>query len=138
MKPTHLYFCLMLLGSLLLGMIPAAGGFIALEHEWGGRVASMIDKVHQPHWDIAYRYGDDCPPKKRKNDQALTAAVTEALQMWLQPLRDYAKRPIVDDFRYHLDGERQDNDFQITFHCERGVSRASPWSQTAYHPAPRH
>ena len=40
------------------------------------------------------------PPEDRVNDEALTAAVTEALQIWLQPLRDYAKRPIVADFRY--------------------------------------
>ena len=44
--------------------------------------------------------------EERNNAEALTAAVTEALQMWLQPLRDYAKRPIVADFRYLLDAGR--------------------------------
>jgi hypothetical protein len=84
----------------------------------------MVDKVHAPHWDITYSYGDDCPPEERDNDKALTAAVTEALQMWLQPLRDYAKRPIVNDFRYRLDADRHGADLQIIFHCKIGVSMA--------------
>ena len=31
--------------------------------------------------------------RKRNNDAALTAAVTEALQLWLQLLRDYTPTP---------------------------------------------
>jgi hypothetical protein len=114
----------MLTGCLLLSITPAAQGFIAIAHEnWRAKV-SMVDKVHAPHWDITYSYGDDCPPEERDNDKALTAAVTEALQMWLQPLRDYAKRPIVNDFRYRLDADRHGADLQIIFHCKIGVSMA--------------
>ena len=124
MKPTTLYCTLTLMGCLLLSITPAAQGFIAIAHEnWRAKV-SMVDKVHAPHWDIAYSYGDDCPPEERDNDKALTAAVTEALQMWLQPLRDYAKRPIVNDFRYRLDADRRGADLQIIFHCKIGVSMA--------------
>lgn len=50
--------------------------------------------------------------------------MTEALQIWLQPLRDYAKRPIiVDDFRYHLRGDRGVDDLGdlfIDFNCKGG------------------
>ena len=124
MKPTHLYCTLTLLGCLLLSITPAAQGFIAIAHEnWRAKV-SMVDKVHAPHWDITYSYGDDCPPEERDNDKALTAAVTEALQMWLQPLRDYAKHPIVDDFRYRLDADWRASDLQVIFHCKIGASRA--------------
>ena len=124
MKPTPLYCTLMLTGCLLLSITPAAQGFIALEHERGVRPDTMIDKVHEPHWDIAYKYADDCPPEKRNNGAALTAAVTEALQIWLQPLRDYAKRPIVADFRYRLSPKLKDADFGITFFCDFGTSFA--------------
>ena len=55
LKTIHLYFTLTLLGCLLLSMTPAAQGFIALEHERGQRHEIMIDKVHEPHWDIAYK-----------------------------------------------------------------------------------
>ena len=98
--------------------------FIALEHKRGQQPDAMIDKVHAPHWDITYRYGDDCPPEARNNGAALTATVTEALQMWLQPLRDYAQRPIVNDFRYRLHVGRKDADFTIVFFCKIAGSLA--------------
>ena len=97
---------------------------MALEHERGVRPDTMIDKVHEPHWDINYMYGDDCFPEDRVNDKALTAAVTEALQIWLQPLRDYTQRPIVNDFRYHLNANRNVVDFTIVFFCKIDVSLA--------------
>ena len=113
------------MGCLLLSMPPAAQGFIAIEHERGWRSDIMVDKVHELHWDVAYSYGDDCLPEERNNAEALTAAVTEALQIWLQPLRDYAKRPIVADFRYRLNADRRAGDLGITFYCKRGQSGAA-------------
>ena len=124
LKPPPLYFTLTLAGCLLLSMTPAAQGFITLEHERGQPVDTMIDKVHELHWDIAYRYGDDCPPEERNNAEALTAAVTEALQIWLQPLRDYSQRPIVNDFRYRLSAVWKDVDFGIRFSCKLAGSFA--------------
>ena len=124
LKPPPLYFTLTLTGCLLLSMTPAAQGFMAFEHERGQPVDAMIDKVHEPHWDIAYRYGDDCHLEERGNDAALTAAVTEALQIWLQPLRDYTQRPIVNDFRYRLNVGRKDADFTIVFFCKIAGSLA--------------
>ena len=115
----------MLTGCLLLSITPAAQGFIALEHERGWRPDIMVDKVHELHWDVAYSYDYECRPEKRNNDKALTAAVTEALQMWLQPLRDYAKRPIVNDFRYRLSANRHAGDLTIIFRCQQGRSGAA-------------
>ena len=125
LKPPPLYFTLTLLGCLLLSMPPAAQGFMALEHDRGLPVDTMIDKVHEPHWDINYMYGDDCPPEERNNGAALTAAVTEALQMWLQPLRDYTQRPIVNDFRYRLNADRRAVDLSIVFYCKLGQPGAA-------------
>ena len=122
LKTIHLYFTLPLLGCLLLLMTPATQGFIALEHERGHQSDIMMDKVHELHWDVAYSYGDNCPPEKRNNAEALTAAVTEALQIWLQPLRDYAKRPIVADFRYRLNADRRAVDLSVIFYCKLGQS----------------
>ena len=125
LKPPPLYFTLTLTGCLLLSMTPAAQGFIALEHEEGRKSNIMVDKVHEPHWDVAYSYGDDCPPEARNDDEALTAAVSKALQMWLQPLRDYAKRPIVADFRYRLNADRRAVDLSVIFYCKLGQPGAS-------------
>ena len=125
MKTIHLYFTLTLLGCLLLSLPPATQGFITLEHERGHQSDIMMDKVHELHWDVAYSYGDDCLPEERNNAEALTAAVTEALQIWLQPLRDYAKRPIVADFRYRLNADRRAVDLSVIFYCKRGPTGAA-------------
>ena len=108
-----------------LNIIPTASGFISLQQQRGMRPNIVIDKVHKDHWVIHYSYGDDCPVERRNNDAALTAAVTEALQMWLQPLREYTDRPIVNDFRYKLSADWNAADFGITFHCHIGASTAS-------------
>ena len=80
--------------------------------------------------------GDNCPPEQRNNDAALTAAVTEVLQMWLRPLRDYTQKSIVNDFRYQrIDIANWKNapdpsiifrpaDLGIVFHCDLGASFA--------------
>ena len=118
---------LLMLGSVscILRKSTSKEKFIALEHERGVRPNIMVDKVHAPHWDIAYSYGDDCLPEEKNNDAALTAAVTEALQIWLQPLRDYAERPIVNDFRYRLSANRHAGDLTIIFRCQQGRSGAA-------------
>ena len=99
--------------------------FITEEHKLGNQLNVMINKVHRQHWVIGYRYGDACTPEERDNDAALTAAITKALQIWLQPLRDYAQRPIVKDFRYRLNTDRHASDLAITFFCKRGASAAA-------------
>ena len=84
----------------------------------------LIKKVHDKHWVIHYSYADNCPPEARNNDAALTAAMSKALRTWLQPLRDYTDRPIVDDFRYQLSADWNAADLGIIFHCHIGASTA--------------
>ena len=100
--------------------------FIALQQERGGlRQNILIDKVHEPHWTVSYSYGDDCPAAQRNNDAALTAATTEVIRMWLQPLRTHSERPIVDAFRYQLNAAQDAGDLVIVFHCEDKISTAT-------------
>ena len=72
-------------GLLCLSIAPAASGFMSLQQQRGVRPNIMIDKVHKDRWVVHYSYANNCPVEKRNNDAALTAAVIEALQMWLQP-----------------------------------------------------
>ena len=123
-------FTLVLACILCLSVAPAARGFMTFDHEFGKHFNVLVDKVHDDHWGIHYSYGDDCPPEARENDAALTAAITKALQTWLQPLRDYTPKPIVNDFRY----QRKDSndhgllalgaDLWIVFYCEKRNSNA--------------
>ena len=118
-------FMLMLVGILCLSIAPVASGFMSLQQQRGIRPNTMIDKVHAQHWNISYSYGGDCQPDDKNNDEALTKAITEVLQMWLEPLREYSKKPIVADFRYLLDADRDASDLTVIFHCdERRVSTA--------------
>jgi hypothetical protein len=122
------FFSLMLAGCLLLSIASDAPGFITYQHKFGRNFNILINKVHAPRWNISYAYGDDCPPEARNNDAALTAAVTKALQTWLQPLRDYTAKPIVNDFRYQRNADNEvarfAADLWIIFHCERRNSTA--------------
>lgn len=117
---------LTLLTACILRPPTADQKFITAYHRQAGWFNILVDEVHAPHWDISYGYGDDCPPEARNNGAALTAAVTKALQTWLQPLRDYTPKAIVQDFRYQLaaDPLRADADLWIIFHCERRNSTA--------------
>ena len=118
-------FMLMLVGILCLSIAPVASGFMSLQQQRGTRPDTMVDKVHAQHWNISYSYGGDCQPDDKNNDEALTKAITEVLQMWLEPLREYSKKPIVSDFRYLLDADRDASDLTVIFHCdERRVSTA--------------
>ena len=124
LKKTHLAFALVLVGCLLFSIIPAVYGFIAWEHQDFPKLDTLIKKVHENHWVIHYSYADNCPPEARNNDAALTAAISKALRTWLQPLRDYTKKPIVDDFRYHLSADWNAADLGVIFHCHIGSSTA--------------
>ena len=124
MKKTNFYCPLVIACLVWLSVVPQALGFMTFEHEGWDDLNTLMKKVHEDQWVIHYSYGDNCPPEQRNNDAALTAAVTEALQMWLQPLREYTDRPIVNDFRYKLSPDWDAADFGITFHCNIGISTA--------------
>ncbi len=106
---------------------PADKKFITTDHVIPDfQLNRLIDKVHAPHLNIAYTYGDNCLPEEKNNDEALTAAIGKALRTWLQPLRDYSDKPIVADFRSQRVAflRPHDEDLGITFHCEEGISSA--------------
>ncbi len=123
---------LAVIGCLLFSITPTAHDFVSSEHhvfkKWR---TDLIKKVHKDHWDIGYRYGDDCKVDNRPEAKDLEEAITKALQIWLQPLRDMkTKQPIVNDFRYQIQADlRIDNrkhlDLGVTFYCvPKGRSRA--------------
>ncbi len=89
---------------LLLSTTPTAHDFTSLKHHLGERADSitLIEKVHEKHWDIAYKYGPDCPADYKAKNKEIEDLITKALQLWLQPLREIeTKEPIVNQFRYH-------------------------------------
>ena len=96
---------------------PSAAKFIAYEQHMV-RFYILAQKLHRKHWDISYRYGNECPAAQTRNPQALEQAISKALRMWLAPLRDLTKRPIVNDFRYQLNADLAEVDMRITFECK--------------------
>lgn len=123
-KQVRRVFTFALVCFVWLNIAATTSGFISLQQQRGVRPNTMVNKVHAQHWNISYSYGDDCQPDEKNNDKALTEAITEVLQMWLQPLREYTNRPIVNDFRYVLDADRDASDLTVIFHCNAGISTA--------------
>ena len=131
LKP-NIPITLMVIVCLLFSITPTARSFISREHHSIKRwMSDLIKRVHEDHWDIGYRYGDDCQVDSRPKAKDLEEAITKALQVWLQPLRDMkTKQPIVNDFRYKIQADLRDNnrkhlDLGITFYCDsKGRSRA--------------
>ena len=109
---------------LCLSIAPMARGFIAWEHQDFKNLDTLIKKVHDDHWVIHYSYAANWPPEARNNGAALTAAISKALRTWLQPLKDYTDRPLVDDFRYQLSADWNAADLGVIFHCHIGADTA--------------
>ena len=112
-------------GCLLFGSAPTAHDFNSSDHHvyklWKN---DLIKRAHDDHWLIGYRYGDDCLPENRPAEKDLEQAITEALQVWLQPLRDMeTQQPIVNEFRYELEPPGgafhwRDFDLRLRFYCK--------------------
>ena len=121
----NLFFIGVLAGCLLFGIAPAVLGCASLEHTTKRQHHSMIHVVHKDHWLIGYAYGNDCQPKDQESAAELQKAITTALQLWLQPLRDMnTAQPIVNDFRYQLNADKHREDLKIVVHCVNGQSNA--------------
>ena len=123
LKKMRYIFSILLVVSLLFSVTPIVHGFMAYEHH-GVRYRNLAWRVHRKHWDISYRYGNDCSADQKRNPQELEQAITKALRMWLAPLRPLTKRPIVNDFRYHLNADLAEVDMRITFECKISFSFA--------------
>lgn len=87
--------------------------FMAFEHEHGDRytyINMLIEHVHDETWHIPY---------SAAVERNFEPAVTAALQMWLQPLRDTGARGIVDDFEFYR-------------HAEGAYPRDVPWAEALF------
>ena len=98
-KKMSILFPLLLAGCLLFNPVPDAFGFLFTYNL--EKVNTLTKHLHKDYWVIKYRYADDCPEEVIKEAE-FPEAVTIALQTWLQPLREYTDRPIVNDFRVEL------------------------------------
>ena len=98
-KKMSILFPLLLAGCLLFNPVPDAFGFLLFHNL--DKVDTLTKRVHKDYWVIKYRYADNCSEEVIKEAE-FPEAVTIALQTWLQPLREYTDRPIVNDFRVEL------------------------------------
>ena len=137
MKKVRYIFSLLLVVCLLFSATPVGDGFIALSLQLEG-LKILITRVHEPEWKIAYRYGVDCKPEDRQNDEALKEAISASLRAWLEPLKELnPDLPIVDKFVYELQPDYDPNqprgednlegwrsvDLRVAFVCTLGTSR---------------
>lgn len=85
---------------LLLSTTPTAHDFL-LHQRWHDDHKILMKIVHEPHWDIIYVFGAECPEFRKANGKEFEEDIVKAIQLWLQPLREYnAGKYIVNDFRF--------------------------------------
>ena len=103
---------------------------------------NLIRRVHKDQWVIGYAYMGDCPPEARNNGEAIEAVITQALNAWLQPVRDLnTGKPVVSDFRFVPNFDFKDlpgltlYDLNIFFFCKAGTSVALVGVDMAIPPA---
>ena len=122
----HLIFALVLMSGLFFNITPTAQGFSAWTSKESNTLLSVIDK---PQWRIAYSFVADCPDDFRQKEAELKELITETLQLWLQPLREwYPDREFTDNFVFVRMPDvaacgvarrgRQEGDLRITFDCK--------------------
>ena len=103
-------FALLLVGYLLFSVAPApaAPKFIIFD----ANKHMLINRVHKQSWTIRYHFVD-CPPITAEQKAHYEQVTTKFIQIWLQPLREYTKRPIVDDFRYQEKSRQASGDYDL-------------------------
>ncbi len=118
MKKVGILLILTLMGYLFLGTTPTAQGFMSFRHRHGIKQNLLILKVDKPQWKIGYRFAVNCPEDFRQKEPELKAAMTTALQMWLEPLRKMQPaRPITDDFLFLRQADFHGNEDKIVDHA---------------------
>lgn len=127
-KPLAICVVITSVTSCLLKEPTGGTRFATYEHILGIKHESaLIKKVHDEYWHITYKYAANCAGKKEKITEAgMEKAITKALQIWLQPLRDMqTKKPIVNDFRFNkVSYESTLPDLRVMYHCIYGTSQA--------------
>ena len=131
--------------GVLFSSAPTTDGFIAVDHmvpENRRKLNNLIRRVHKDQWVIGYAYMANCPPEARHNGEAIEAVITQALNAWLQPVRDLnTGKPVVSDFRFVPNFDFKDlpgltlYDLRIFFFCELGTSVALVGVDMAIPPA---
>ncbi len=131
LKRANLAFSLVFAGILCLSCVLPAQGFIVLKHAWDHHPewhhlldGLLIEKVHAPHWTIHYTF-QGCGEVDKETQERYEQIVTKFIQSWLQPLREYTNRPIVNDFRYKLSTDWHAPDFSIISRCDPQHSYAT-------------
>lgn len=103
MKKQHIpktLLTLAVIGILLLSNTPIAYDFI-IHQLWFPDKQYLTKIVHEPHWDIIYVFGEECPDFKKAAAKQFEEDIVKAIQLWLQPLRELnTEEPIVNDFRF--------------------------------------
>lgn len=124
-------------GTLLYNANEQAEGFITVAHDEPERFVNgeniLIKRVHEEHWDIFYRFHEDCPDSRKteENYRLLREHLEKAIRMWLAPLREITDRPIVDKLVFHqskVEGRRYE--ISVIFKCEKGRSSAGRSSRS--------
>ena len=146
LKTTRLFLTLAVAIGVLFSSAPTADGFRASDHrtreEFIGKRNNLIRRVHKDQWVIGYAYMANCPPEARNNGEAIEAVITQALNAWLQPVRDLnTGKPVVNDFRFVPNFDFKDlpgltlYDLRIFFFCKAGTSVALVGVDMAIPPA---
>ena len=126
-------------GTLLYNANKQAEGFITVAHDHPERFVNgenvLIKKVHEEHWNIFYRFDEDCPDSRKteENYRLLRESLERGIRTWLAPLREITDRPIVDKFVFFdTTGAEAKNLFKDTrsdisavFLCRKGRSIAN-------------
>lgn len=87
--------------------------------------------VHEPYWDIIYVFGEECPEGRKAEAKAFEEEIVKAIQIWLQPLREYnTGKPIVNDFRFQQHDRvtfeiLEKVDLSVIDYCIHGCSNSS-------------
>lgn len=150
LKKMRYIFSLLLVVSLLFSVppvvhTPEVHGFIPAAGRSHLETKFLMPHIFKPQWKIGYRYGVECKPADRQNDELLQEAISTSLRTWLQPIKELKPaRMIVDKFVYELqpdfdplqpgdlhnrnqEEEQQglrEVDLQVTFQCRQGISLA--------------
>ena len=127
-------------GTLLYNANKQADGFITVAHDHPERFVNgenvLIKRVHEEHWDIFYKFDEDCPAslKTEENYRLLRESLERGIRTWLAPLREITDRPIVDKFVFHKNMKDGNPDYEVKarFLCERGRSSANRHGRSIY------
>ena len=115
--------------------------FITVAHDGYDRFVNgeniLIKRVHEEHWNIFYNFSKNCPASRKteQNYQTLRQKLKKGIKIWLTPLREISRKPIVDKFLFYKskgtyydkskNNEQVRYDISAIFSCNKGRSSAN-------------